>query len=764
MEQAAGVESSELVLPTGPDGFCRTDSGLFVPEKELTPKLELKPMPELNQPTLLLGAEAINACPDDILKGTETPASTYEPAYLWYDAPAALNSVIDSASLDSLKEKFGKLQQFSERDKLLSVLNGRSSEEELDTITSDFYSLLGEVHARASSKVLEDCRLWDYLGVMADYLMIESDMQDLTMDDDTLQLILRGLDNHNIPEKLLDFIAHFDIPRELAGKLLDRIDEYPNHPLYWWVASRYPDHPVVAQQRRAVEALAAGDDESAFAHLNPENLLPLGSLLPDRTFPRTGLELETTTFVDTVKVPEGTVMGYDGAKGVDGILELRLNHEGDRSVLNYGPEWLHRYFKVWRWEKIARGVSSSIHLHSDGISTLKLERARILFGLDDNSCRYNNLGTVEVRSALGGYIDKKLDGEGYSELPPPALIELLHLVEDVCSPLFLAAKSRLGWTAWRSRVGNHNKYSQQVGKQLLESLQKNDQELSQDLFYRVAEFDHDMQQAVVEAAVDNGEHRLVIHFLSLLSPDLQKAVVREFCRTPSDWANIELISQVSQLDSEIQATVMKYALEREDKIIISYVLQLINVCTDEQQLALVERVIAADDRFIFKDLVESIHKIRSPYLRDRVAQEAIKRNYDDKSDDPLVIRHNYGKYLRALLQQFDLLSSDLQNDIINRELSRGYNAIDHLMDYMGALNLEQQKRVIENIPINHRTGMPMISPEDYAYQIKSEELRLKYLARLYNRWSSPFQQTIIRHNTGRRNEAKLRETSWTNCS
>ena len=237
-------------------------------------------------------------------------------------------------------------------------------------------------------------------------------------------------------------------------------------------------------------------------------------------------------------------MGFDSAAG-GAILELRLNHEGDRSVLNYGPEWLHRYFKVWRWEKIARGVSSSIHLHSDGISTLKLERARILFGLDDNSCRYNNLGTVEVRSALGGYIDKKLDGRGYSELPPPALIELLHLVEDVCSPLFLAAKSRLGWTAWRSRVGNHNKYSQQVGKQLLESLRKNDQELSRDLFYQVAELDHDMQQAVVEAAVDNGEHRLVIYFLSLLSPDLQKAVVREFCRTPSDWANIELISQVS---------------------------------------------------------------------------------------------------------------------------------------------------------------------------------------------------------------------------
>ena len=93
MEQIAGVEASELVLPTGPDGYHRAGSGLFVPEKEPTLKLELKPMPELNQPTLLLGAEAINACPDNILEGTETPALMYEPAYLWYDAPAALNRV-----------------------------------------------------------------------------------------------------------------------------------------------------------------------------------------------------------------------------------------------------------------------------------------------------------------------------------------------------------------------------------------------------------------------------------------------------------------------------------------------------------------------------------------------------------------------------------------------------------------------------------------------------------------------------------------------
>lgn len=736
MEQAAGVEDSKLVLPTGPDGYRRAGSGLFVPEGE--PTLKLEPMPELNQSTLLLGTEAINACPDDILERTETPASTYEPTYLWYNAPAALNRVIDSVSLDSLKEKFGALQQFSERDKLLSVLNSRSSEEELAAITSDFYSLLGEVHARASGKVLEDGRLWDYLGAMADYLMIESDMRDLAMDDDTLQLILRGLDNHNIPEKLLDFIAHFDIPRELAGKLIDRIDEYPNHPLYWWVASRCPDHPVVAQQRRAVEALAAGD-ENAFAHLNPETLLPLGGLLPDRTFPRTGLELETTTFVDTVKVPEGTVMGYDGAKGVDGILELRLNHEGDRSVLNYGPEWLHRYFKVWRWEKIARGVSSSIHLHSDGNSPTKLERARSLFGLDDNSCRCNDLGTVEVRSALGGYIDKKLDGRGYSELPPPALIELLHSVEDIDSLLFLAVRGRLGQTAWRSRIGDHNKYSQQVGGQLLEALKDNDNaQLCRRTFHRVAGLGHDMQEAVVRAAMKNNEHGLVLYFLSWLSPDLQKAVVSEVCRASSDWTNMNLVNQVGLLDPEIQATVIEYALGCEDEMIICSLVQQIDVCTDEQQLALVERAIVADDRLIFRDLVESIHKIRSPYLRDRVARELIK------CDDV--------KIIDMLIAQLDSLSSDLQNDILDRRLNMGHITMSLIL-HMGALSPEQQRRVIEKMSLNDEMDMDLL--ELCVYQIKSEELRLEYLARFYKQ-SSPFQQTVIQHNTGRRNEAKLR--------
>ena len=744
MEQVAGVEDSELVLPTGPDGYHRADSGLFVPEKEPTLKLELKPMPELSQPTLLLGAEAINACPDDILEGTETPASMYEPAYLWYDAPAALNSVIDSASLDSLKEKFGKLQQFSERDKLLSVLNGRSSEEELDAITSDFYSLLGEVHARASSEVLEDGRLWDYLGVMADYLMIESDMQDLTMDDDTLQLILRGLDNHNIPEKLLDFIAHFDIPRELAGKLLDRIDDHPNHPLYWWVASRCPDHPVVAQQHRAVEALAAGD-KSESVHLNLKTLLPLGSLLPDRAFPRTGLELETTTFVDTVKVPEGTVMGDDGAEDVDGILELRLNHEGDRSVLNYGPEWLHRYFEVWRWEKIARGVSSSIHLHSEGDFFMKLERAKNLFGVDDNSCRYNSLGTVEVRSALGGYVDNRLDGRGYSELPPPVLIELLHLVEDTHSPLFLAVRGRLGQTAWRSRIGDHNKYAQQLDEQLLNALENNDFQVCKKLFHRVDRLSHNMQATAVEMAMENDEYNLVLRCLGLLNPSLQKAVVSEICRVPSDWTNMDLVSQIGLLDPEIQATVIEYALgcDKNNAAVIYYLVDQINICTQKQQLDLVERAISTDEEPILKKLIENIYRITSPYLRDHVAQELIDRGHD--------------KYVYKLIKQFDSLSPGLQNNILDKELSKGYGTMD-LTDYMGVLSPEQQERVIENILTNYKIGMFMISLEDYVYQIKSEELRLECLARLYRR-SSLFLQTVIQHNTGRRNEAKLRETS-----
>ena len=739
MKQIAGVEPSELVLPTGPDGFCRTDSGLFVPEKELTPKLELEPMPELNQPTLLLGAKAINACPDDILKGTEAPASTYEPAYLWYDAPAALNRVIDSASLDSLKEKFGKLQQLSKRDKLLSVLNSRSSEEELAAITSDFYSLLGEVHARASSKVLEDGRLWDYLGAMADYLMIESDMQDLAMDDDTLQLILRGLDNHNTPEKLLDFIAHFDIPRELAGKLLDRIDDHPNHPLYWWVASRCPDHPVVAQQRRAVEALAAGD-KSESVHLNLKTLLPLGSLLPDRTFPRTGLELETTTFVDTVKVPEGTVMGYDGAKDVDGILELRLNHEGDRSVLNYGPEWLHRYFEVWRWEKIARGVSSSIHLHSEGDSPVKLERAKGLFGIDNDSCRDNDLGTVEVRSALRGYIDERFESGGYNELPPPALIELLHSAGEINSPLFLAVKGHLDCTAWRGRAGDYGEYSRQVGGQLLKALEDNDARLCRRLFHRVGGLSYDMQAAVVEAAMKNDEHGLVLYFLSSLSPDLQKATVGEVCGAPSNWTDMCLVSKASLLDPEIRATVIEHALECDDEMIICSLMNQIDVCTDEQQSDLVKRVVETNEYYILRSLIRNMHKIANPYLKDYVAREMIKRYYDE--------------YASELIKQFDSLNLDLQNDIIGKELKDEGCHIGQLILHIGMLNTTQQERVIGHILSGGvRNYIDALGCYLY-YQIKDDTLRIRCLGHAYEQLS-PFLQKVVRHNVGRRNEAKL---------
>lgn len=130
-------------------------------------------------------------------------------------------------------------------------------------------------------------------------------------------------------------------------------------------------------------------------------------------------------------------------------------------------------------------------------------------------------------------------------------------------------------------------------------------------------------------------------------------------------------------------------------------------------------------------------------MRDHVAQELIDRGHD--------------KYVYKLIKQFDSLSSGLQNNILDKELSKGYGTMD-LTDYMGVLSPEQQERVIENILTNYKIGMFMISLEDYVYQIKSEELRLECLARLYRR-SSLFLQTVIQHNTGRRSEAKLRETS-----
>ena len=115
-----------------------------------------------------------------------------------------------------------------------------------------------------------------------------------------------------------------------------------HHPLYWWVAARCSDHPEFIKQQRVARALLA-NDETALADSDPRIMLPIGLLLGDEALmPRTGIELETTTFANQVRVPKGTAMGLDSVAGGD-ILELRLNHTQDP----VGSEFVYSYPFGW---------------------------------------------------------------------------------------------------------------------------------------------------------------------------------------------------------------------------------------------------------------------------------------------------------------------------------------------------------------------------------------------------------------------------------
>ena len=118
-------------------------------------------------------------------------------------------------------------------------------------------------------------------------------------------------------------------------------------------------------------------------------------------------------------------------------------------------------------------MSSSIHIHSDGQSGNKFATAQWLFGADPNSLRLNGLGTIEMHSALAGYIDNQFDEAcGYPELPPPAIIELLHSCSEPDSALFLMLQQRVGYTDWRSRLGDKQAFCAGLAAQY-EQIMKN---------------------------------------------------------------------------------------------------------------------------------------------------------------------------------------------------------------------------------------------------------------------------------------------------
>ena len=438
-----------FALPPTPEGYAPSRSGLFVPK-----------MPE---DPISPAERTLNVIPQEVSllardpRGTE-PAADHkkDPSYLWADAPSALNRLMSNNSLGTLQGVFGEMQQYSEISNVIKLLNGRpDSEEQLRDVTKEFYDLLASVHSLTSPDMLNTSNAWDFLDLMADYISIQHDMVDLPMTEEILELIINNLASSSEDNsKLLDFISHFDIPSEIASSLIDQLESNPNHPLYWWVASRCPNHPTVRDQREAVLDIIQANPEQMIDLQNIRNLMPLALLLPDKpmNWPRTGLELEPNTPIRSVKVPYGTLMGED-VPGT-GKLELRLDHSRHPEVIDYGSDWLRRYFEIWRWEKISRSLSSSIHVHSELPEATGYHLIiPYVFGIDENDCRHNDLGTAEIRTALSGYRDRNnTQATGFSELPHPSFIELIHAVTVRDIGLMKILHGRLFQTPYINRL------------------------------------------------------------------------------------------------------------------------------------------------------------------------------------------------------------------------------------------------------------------------------------------------------------------------
>ncbi len=297
------------------------------------------------------------------------------------------------------------------------------------------------------------------------------------------------------------------------------------------------------------------------------------------------------------------------------------------------------------------------------------------------------------------------------------------------------------WTAWRSRVSdNYDKYLQRVGKQLIEGVQNSDYESLEELLDQVGGLSYDMQAAVVEAMIAHNEHDLLIFYFHLLNFEMQKVVVG-VVGEDKIYTDLHIVNHIGSLEPEIRMSMINSVLTRGNRVLLHYLARNINELTEDQQCELVEVVMREGCSNAFVELIIHISSITSPCLRDRIARQ--------------VIKCDRVRFIDMLIAQLDLLSSGLQNDILDRRLNMGHITTSLIL-HMGVLSPEQQRQVIEKVSIKDEMDMYLLEP--CVYQIKSEELRLEYLARLYKQ-SSPFQQTVIQHNTGRRNEAKLRRMS-----
>lgn len=668
----AHTSERSIIRPDAPDGWVYTgDSGFLTPtDIKLTPLPSITPL-ELIAGTTIQAPEDIR-CDDDY---------EYEPNYLWRDPAAALNRVISENNYQQLKLTFGELHKYSNSQDLLALLNSAETEESLDKAMREYYSLIESVERKADDEVLSNAGIWDFLGLMANHFMIQTNMRDLPMSDQLESLLSRGLDSEHPPEKLLDFIANFDVPSSIAKKLMDCIDTSPNHPLYWWVASRCPDHPRVVKERASVRSYIRGEsDITSIEH--PQALLPLGLLLDETEyqFPKSGLELETNCPVKAVKVPEGTKMGLDVAD-VEKILELRLNDARNADVLIYDKQWLRRYFEIWRWEKVSRSISSSIHLHSDGCSDLKLERAAEHFGEDEDDCRENyRHNTVEVRTALSGYVmDKGDESRGFDELPHPSLLELMHSCENPASLIYTLALVRIMSTPYRFRIISD------LGKEIADPSER-----------RTTIYDRHESTAIrsreeVEAAEEIAELTLddencpledLIEKISLLSIDMQKRTVEATLINSDSYLLERLMDSLSDLAPSLQEQITESVLVNRSDV-SSYLSYKVSALVPDLQERVVEAVIALKDSTELSYLAPSMSDL-IPSLQKRIVDTAVT--------------HGFVYTLERLALELPKLAPDIRESVAEAFFAIcSDSSITILLEHAPSLTPGLQVRVVEKL-------------------------------------------------------------------
>lgn len=661
----------ELTVPGGMvlpkiNGYSRTPDGLLVPESSSDDTLPNK-IEVCNDPSLTA----------DVI-GTKT--NDREACYLWINPAAALNRVIAESELDGLRATFGNLNDYIELQNILSLLNKQETSDSFEIILREYYQLIERVDEKIDDSLLSEPGVWDFLKLMSDYLMIQSNMSDLPMSDSLLMLADRGLSTDKPPKKLLDYLSNFDIPKELADRLLDRIDINPNHPLYWWIASKSPDHPTVVHQREAVEGIL-NDTASITAITDPASLMPFGALLgsaASQQFPKTGLELEANCPVGAVKVPGGTRMGTDIAYNNSGtILELRLDDKSNPDVIEYGPDWLHRYFEVWRWEQTVRSLSSSIHIHSDGQGPLKSAYARVMFGYSMADCQNNNShGTIEVRTALSGYVGNS-DETGFPELPHPALIELLHLCDKPNSAGFALSKARIELTVFRSRIAADPEdiVRAKVNQSIL------DLELTHMPFLT-------MQQLaeIVEGIINlsnNDKNYILIDRLDDLDPELRERIVEYLLAQNHGFSIRELARNVDNLEPRLQKRFFEHILQDDKVGAVISMLSAADGLIPELQERIVDHVLSRDNGPMVRTLSRLIGSM-VPSVQVRVANYVL-----DQGDSEMKIN---------LIREAGHFESVLQERVVDYVLAQDNKDMTMMLIWeVGHLESELQERVVDYV-------------------------------------------------------------------